>query len=125
MAKRKKKSDVSETLSEIVIRGIQEKKGKDIISMSLKNIKNAVTDYFVICHAASSTQVEAIAESVEYEVKKTLGIKPWHKEGLQNAEWILLDYSDVVVHVFQEKIREFYQIESLWADAEIVNVESE
>lgn len=93
--------------------------------MNLKNIQNAVTDYFIICHGTSSTQVEAIADSIEFEVKKITGIKPWHKEGFQNAEWILLDYADVVVHIFQEKIRAFYQIESLWADAEIINIESD
>jgi ribosome-associated protein len=125
MAKRKKKIDVSDSISEIVIKGIQEKKGKNIISMNLKNIHNAVTDYFIICHGTSSTQVAAIAGSVEYEVKKATGMNPWHKEGYQNSEWILLDYADVVVHIFQEKIRDFYQIENLWADAEVTNVESE
>lgn len=125
MAKRKKKTNISDSLSEIVIKGIQEKKGKNIVSMNLKNIQNAVTDYFIVCHGTSSTQVTAIAESIEFEVKKSAGIKPWHKEGFQNAEWILLDYTDVVVHVFQEKIRDFFQIESLWADAEIINVDNE
>jgi ribosome-associated protein len=125
MAKRKKKINVADSLSEIVIKGIQEKKGKNIVSMNLKSIQNAVTDYFVVCHGTSSTQVEAIADAVEYEVRKATGLKPWHKEGFQNAEWILLDYIDVVVHVFQEKIREFYQIESLWADAEIIKIETE
>ncbi len=124
MAKRKKKTNISDSLSEIVIKGIQEKKGKNIVSMNLKNIQNAVTDYFIICHGTSSTQVAAIADSIEFEVRTAAGIKPWHKEGFQNAEWILLDYADVVVHVFQEKIRDFYQIESLWADAEVINIES-
>ncbi|MFH0864837.1 MAG: ribosome silencing factor [Bacteroidota bacterium] len=125
MAKRKKKTNISDSLSEIVIKGIQEKKGKNIVSMNLKNIQNAVTDYFIVCHGTSSTQVAAIADSIESEVRKAAGIKPWHKEGFQNAEWILLDYADVVVHVFQEKIRDFYQIESLWADAEIIKVDNE
>lgn len=125
MAKKKKKKEVSDSISEIVIKGIQEKKGKKIVSMNLKKIQNAVTDYFIICHGTSSTQVEAIADSVEFEVRKETGMKPWHKEGFQNAEWILLDYTDVVVHVFQEKTRNFYQIESLWADAEVMNIESE
>jgi ribosome-associated protein len=132
MTKRKKpalpagrKTNISDSLSEIVIKGIQEKKGKNIVSMNLKNIQNAVTDYFIVCHGISSTQVIAIADSIETEVRKSSGIKPWHKEGFQNAEWILLDYADVVVHVFQEKIRDFYQIESLWADAEVINIDSE
>jgi ribosome-associated protein len=125
MAKRKKKTGNSESISELVIKGIQEKKGKNIVSMNLKNIQNAVTDYFIVCHGTSSIQVTAIAEAIESEVRMSAGIKPWHKEGFQNAEWILLDYADVVVHIFQEKIRDFYQIENLWADAEIINIESE
>lgn len=125
MAKRKKKTNISDSLSEIVIKGIQEKKGKNIVSMNLKNIQNAVTDYFIVCHGTSSTQVTAIADSIESEVRKVAGIKPWHKEGFQNAEWILIDYADVVVHVFQEKIRNFYQIESLWADAEVIKIDTE
>ncbi|HNW97414.1 MAG TPA: ribosome silencing factor [Bacteroidales bacterium] len=125
MAKRKKKTNISDSLSEIVIKGIQEKKGKNIVSMNLKNIHNAVSDYFIVCHGTSSTQVEAIAESIEREVRETTGLKPWHREGFQNAEWILLDYVDVVVHIFQEKFRSFYQIESLWADAEVINIKSE
>ena len=123
MAKRKKRADTSEFLSEIIIKGIQDKKGKDITSMNLKNIEHAVTDYFIVCHGSSNIQVQAIAESIEDEVRKAIGIKPWHREGIQNAEWILLDYVDVVVHVFQENTRGFYQIESLWADAEIKKIE--
>ena len=122
MAKRKKRADTSEFLSEIIIKGIQDKKGKDITSMNLKNIEHA-TDYFIVCHGSSNIQVQAIAESIEDEVRKAIGIKPWHREGIQNAEWILLDYVDVVVHVFQENTRGFYQIESLWADAEIKKIE--
>jgi len=123
MAKRKKRADTSEFLSEIIIKGIQDKKGKDITSINLKNIEHAVTDYFIVCHGSSNTQVQAIAESIEDEVRKSIGLKPWHREGVQNAEWILLDYVDVVVHVFQENTRDFYQIEKLWADAEIKIIE--
>jgi len=125
MAKRKRNADTSEFLSELIIKGIQDKKGKDITSMNLKKIEHAVTDYFIVCHGTSNTQVQAIAESIEDEVRKAIGIKPWHREGVQNAEWILLDYVDVVVHVFQENTRSFYQIESLWADAEIKKIEEE
>ena len=123
MAKRKNKSDTSDFLTEIIIKGIQEKKGKKIVSLNLKNIQYAVTDYFIVCHGTSTTQVQAIAESIEDEVRNSIGLKPWHKEGVQNAEWILLDYIDVVVHVFQENTRNFYQIENLWADAEISQIE--
>ena len=119
MAKRKKKAETSDLLTEIIIKGIQEKKGKNIVSLNLKSIEYAVSDYFIVCHGTSNTQVSAIAESVEEEVRNAIGVKPWHREGLQNAEWILLDYVNVVVHVFQETTRNFYHIEQLWADAEI------
>lgn len=125
MAKRKKKADSSDLLSEIIIKGIQEKKGRNIVILNLKNIQYAVTDFFIVCNGMSGIQVQAIAESVEDEVRTAIGIKPWHKEGIQNAEWILLDYAEVVVHIFQEETRNFYQIEKLWADAETVYVDPE
>jgi ribosome-associated protein len=125
MAKRKKKADTSDFLTEIIIKGIQDKKGKDIVSIDLKSLQFAITDYFVVCHGTSNTQVQAIAESVEEEVRKAIGLKPWHKEGIMNAEWILLDYVDVVVHIFQENTRNFYQIENLWADAPIKQINEE
>jgi len=121
----KKKQNESEYLADLVVKGIQEKKGKDIISMNLMNIPNAVSNYFVLCHGTSKTQVESIAEWVERIVKKSTGNKPWHKEGFENAEWILLDYVDVVVHVFQEETRMFYNLEKLWADAKIKEYENE
>lgn len=114
-----RKAETSDFLTEIIIKGILDKKGKQIVSMNLKEIKHAVSDYFIVCHGTSSTQVHAIAESIEDEVKDAIGLKPWHREGLQNAEWVLLDYVDVVVHIFQEDARKFYQIENLWADAEV------
>jgi ribosome-associated protein len=125
MAKRKKKEDTSDFLTEIIIKGIQDKKGKNIVSLNLKNIDHTVSDYFIICHGTSTTQVQAIAESVEDEILTTIGIKPWHREGVQNAEWILLDYVDVVVHIFQETTRNFFQIENLWADAEVKLIEED
>lgn len=121
----KKKQNESEYLADLVVEGIQEKKGKDIISMNLMDISNAVSNYFVLCHGTSKTQVESIAEWVERIVKKSTGSKPWHKEGFENAEWILLDYVDVVVHVFQEETRMFYNLEKLWADAKIKEYENE
>jgi len=119
MAKRKKKAETSDFLTEIIIKGILDKKGKQIVSMNLKEVQHAVSDYFIVCHGTSSTQVHAIAESIEDEVREAIGLKPWHREGFQNAEWVLLDYVDVVVHIFQEDARKFYQIENLWADAEV------
>ena len=121
MAKRKK-LDEATMLAKIAIQGIQEKKGNEIVSLDLRNIKNSVTDYFIVCHGNSRTQVEAIAKSVEEEIYKTIGENPWHREGFENAEWILLDYITVVVHVFQEEQRRFYGLEKLWADAEISRV---
>ena len=109
----------STSISEIVVHGIQEKKGNDIVRLDLRNLHSSVADYFVICHAESSNQVKAIASSVEEEVYKALKQDPWRKEGLQHGEWILLDYIDVVVHIFKTDKREYYGIEDLWGDAEI------
>ena len=114
----------STSISELVIYGIQEKKGNDIVRLDLRNINSSVADYFVVCHAESSTQVKAIAQSVEDEVFKALKQDPWRKEGLQNADWIILDYIDVVVHIFKTDKREFYGIEDLWGDAEMQSFKS-
>ena len=114
-----KKTNPSAYLSEIIIHGMQEKKGNDIVRLDLRNIHSSVSDYFVVCHAESTTQVRALAQSVEEEVYKALNQEPWHKEGLEHAEWILLDFVDVVVHVFKTDKRHFYGIEDLWGDAEI------
>jgi ribosome-associated protein len=106
-------------ISELAIFGIQEKKGNEIVRLDLRNIFSSVSDYFVICHADSTTQVKAIANSVEEEIFKATQQEPWRKEGLQYGEWILLDYIDVVVHIFRTDKREFYGVEDLWGDAEI------
>lgn len=109
----------STLLSELAIYGIQEKKGNEIVRLDLRNINGSMADYFVICHAESSTQVKAIASSVEDEVFKKSNQHPFRVEGLQHGEWILLDYIDVVVHIFKTDKREFYGIEDLWGDAEM------
>jgi len=109
----------SSHISELAVYGIQEKKGNDIIRLDLRNIHSSVADYFVICHADSATQVRAIANSVEEEIYKVLKIDAIRKEGLQNGEWILLDYFDVVIHIFRTDKREYYGVEDLWGDAEI------
>lgn len=114
-----KKKNATESLTNAIIDGIREKKGEDIVLMGLKNIPNAVAEYFIICHGNNTPQVQAIAESVLETADKITGEDPWHKEGIQNAEWILLDYVNVVVHIFREDTRKFYQLEKLWADAEI------
>ncbi len=105
-------------LVDAVITGIKEKKGHEIIVMDLKPTGTALADYFIICHGDSHTQVDALARSVEEEVQELIGEKPVFKEGHQNAEWILLDYIHVVVHVFLKEQRDFYGIERFWADAE-------
>lgn len=108
-----------------VVEGILEVKGKNISILDLRNIHNRVCDYYILCQADSTTQVNAIAGSVEEIVRKRTGEKPYHSEGFQNAEWILIDYVTIVVHVFQSHIREFYNLETLWADAEISRIASE
>ena len=114
----------STSISELVVYGIQEKKGNEIVRLDLRNIHSSVADYFVVCNAESSTQVKAIAQSVEDEVLKALKLEPWRKEGLQQSEWIILDYIDVVVHIFKTDKREFYGIEDLWGDAEMKSFKS-
>jgi len=106
-------------ISELAIFGVQEKKGNEIVRLDLRNINSSVSDYFVICHADSTTQVKAIANSVEEEIFKAIQQEPWRKEGLQYGEWILLDYINVVVHIFRTDKREFYGVEDLWGDAKI------
>ena len=115
----KKKETSSTELIGHIVKGIEEKKGNDIVCINLKKIANAACDYFVICDANSRTQVQAIAGSVEEYVKNETGSRPWHVEGMQNAEWVLLDYVNVVVHVFQPQIRQHFGLEDMWADAEI------
>lgn len=109
-------------LVDAAVEGVLEVKGRNICVLDLKNIHNRVCDYYIICQADSSTQVNAIAGSVEEMVKKRIGERPYHTEGFQNSEWILVDYVNVVVHVFQSHIREFYNLEALWADAEVTKI---
>lgn len=124
MAKVKIK-DNSAIIAEFAIEGLLEKKGKDIKCLDLTEIDGAVCDYFVICHADSTTQVNALADSVEEVVRVNTGEKPWHVEGKENSTWVLVDYANVVVHVFQRDVRDFYNIEELWADAKVREIESE
>jgi len=118
-------SDKAENILQIAVNTMQEGKGKDVISLNLSKIMSAVTDYFVICHGSSHTQVDAIAGKIVENVKKECGAIPYNKEGFENSEWILLDYVDVVIHVFLDKTRRFYHLEDLWADAEQVNYTEE
>ncbi len=115
--KKTSRKAATEKLVEEIINGLLEKKGKRIVTLDLREIENAVTDFYVVCSGDSNTHVNALAGSVEEEVRKTLKDKPWHVEGTTNAEWVLLDYVNVVVHIFQRSTREHYNIEGLWADA--------
>ena len=119
---KKKMLDAADILANVIIEGMQENKAKEIVSLNLKEIETAVCDYFIICHGTSNTHVSAIADSVIDETIKTLKDKPFNREGLENGEWILLDYGNVVVHVFQREIRDFYNIEKLWGDADIDHI---
>ncbi len=112
----------AELLRDLVIEGMQEKKAKEIVSIDLRNLKNSVADFFIICHADSKTHTDAIARSVEEFVFKKQKENPFHKEGQGNSEWLLLDYLNVVVHIFQKEKRDYYGIERLWADAEIQTI---
>ncbi len=123
MARSKKSIEsISGMLADIVINGMREKKAVDIVKLNIGKIPNSITDYFVICHATNKAQLVAIADSVEMEVKKAIGILPKYREGFENCEWVILDYFDVVVHIFIDETREFYQLEALWADADRVEV---
>ncbi|MBC8110415.1 MAG: ribosome silencing factor [Verrucomicrobia bacterium] len=102
---------------------MQEKKAESIVVLNLKQLKSAVCDYFVICSGNSDAQIDAITDSVEEQVVKATQQLPWHREGKEFKEWILLDYVDVVVHVFKKDRRRFYGLEELWGDAEITYIE--
>jgi ribosome-associated protein len=120
-----KKKSIDINLVDLVVKGMQEKKGHAITIIDLKNVKTAVADYFVICSANTDTQVDAIRQSIEEEVWKASNQDVWMKEGLQNREWILLDYADVVAHIFRTDRREFYGLEDLWGDADITVIDDD
>ena len=106
-----------------IIKGVFGKKGQNVLKIDLRKLETRITDYFVICHAASGTQVSAICDSVEDTVRVEAREKPLHIEGLDNCFWVLLDYGSVIVHIFLEEYRNFYSLESLWSDATIKKME--
>lgn len=122
MAKQKKNND-AELLLGAIVNGLTDKKGHEIAILDFTNFGNAICDYFVVCHGSSTIQVQSLAESVEASVFIKTGTKVSHREGIQTAEWILLDYFNVLVHVFQEEKRNFYKLEQLWADAPNIDPE--
>jgi ribosome-associated protein len=112
----------SAMLADIVINAIYEKKGEKVVKIDMRPINSPIADFFIVCQGSNRTQVEAIADSIDMEVHKAIGIRPSHLEGRENAEWMLIDYFDVVVHIFQPETRGFYKLESLWADADITEI---
>lgn len=118
--KKPKATDAGRILVDSVVHGILEKKGRNILCLDLRKLEHSVCDYFIICDADSTTQVDAIAQSVVDTVKKQTNARPYRSEGWQNSLWILIDYVNVIVHVFEKETRLFYNLESLWADAEEV-----
>ena len=116
------KEHETQLLIDSIIDGIQDVKGKDIVILNLSELPNAIADFFIICSGDSSTQVESAAQAIVRRTRKDVQQKPWHQEGTRNAEWVLLDYVDVVVHVFYKGIRELYNLEGLWADAERIDI---
>ena len=112
----------SKTLCDRVVEGILEKKGLDIVILDLREVGHAVTDFFVIGTGGSDVQIKVIAESVVEHVGKTIGLKPWGKEGMGELEWVLLDYVDVVVHIFNLEMRSYYNLEHLWGDGGLTRV---
>ena len=111
-------------LLSLIIKGIEDVKGNDIDILDLREIDNSACDYFIICNGNSNTQVNAIVNSVQKTVSKEIHEKPWHVEGMENGEWVLMDFVHIVVHVFQKHIREYYDIESLWGDAKITSIQT-
>ncbi|BDD07981.1 ribosomal silencing factor RsfS [Fulvitalea axinellae] len=115
----------SEKLADLAVLGMLEKKASDIVVMDLRNVKGAVADFFVISSASSDTQVEAVAKSVDEAIYKGANEDPWHREGTENREWILLDYVNVVAHIMKTERREFFNLEGLWGDAVIKRIQAE
>jgi ribosome-associated protein len=119
------KTQNTDSLIHKIIEGIEEVKGQNTTIIDLRALDNAVAQYYIIADGTSNTQVNAIADSIKKTVSKALQQKPWHTEGQDNAEWILMDYVDVVVHVMQKPVREYYAIEELWGDGKIMQLKTE
>ncbi len=124
MPKKKQENYTIAQLRDVIVEGAQEKKAKNIVSLNLVEVKNASAEYYVVCHGQTDRQSTAIAKSIEATVFNKLGLKPFHTEGYENGEWILIDYFDIVAHIFVEKQREFFAIEDLWADAHVEEFET-
>ena len=119
-----KENSNADQLIAVILNGIEDVKGQNINVLDLRALENTVCDYFIICEGTSNTQVNAIVNSIQKKVSKEIKDKPWHIEGSDNAEWVLMDYVNVVVHVFQKHIREYYDIEGLWGDAKTTEIKT-
>ncbi|MFO7824976.1 MAG: ribosome silencing factor [Cyclobacterium sp.] len=115
----------AEELSNVIVKGMEDKKASDIVVMDLRDINSTMTDFFVICSGTSDTQIEGISNAVEEEVYKSNKEKPWKSEGKNNRQWVLMDYVNVVVHIFLKEKREFYQLEDLWGDAKVTKINNQ
>ena len=118
----KKTNSESTELCEAIVEGMKENKANDIVVLDLRHLESAVCDYFVLCSGDSTTHVDGISSAVTRYVRKSIKEKPWHIEGKTNSDWILLDYINVVGHIFYKEARSFYDIEELWSDANKTNV---
>jgi len=118
-----KKAESGAILAEIAVKGMQEKKAKYVVKIDLRKLNLSIADYFIICHAESDKQIDAIADSVEDEIRNATGEKPFSREGFKLSEWIILDYGDVVVHIFNREKRGYYHLEDLWSDGIIKSYE--
>ena len=116
-SRRPGKLTTNSRLFKTIIRAIQAKKGENILSLDLRKIPEAVADFFVVCEATSSTQIKAIADNIQDQVKKECGENPYKFEGFQSLQWVLIDYVNIVVHVMHPDARRFYRLEDMWSDA--------
>ena len=119
MQYKEKEAISSLELSDLVVKGMLEKKASEVLVMDLRGVKSAVADFFVICSGNSDTQIDAISDSIEEQVFKNCKQNPWKREGRQNKEWVLIDYVDVVAHIFNKEKRTYYGLEELWGDAKM------
>ena len=115
--------NTSELLADKIVEALDNNKGHQIVKIDLRKIENCFCSFFVICHGTSNTHVSSLTDAVEEEVREELHEKPYHIEGQNEARWVILDYGDVVAHIFQKEQRDYYQLEDFWADAEITEIE--
>ena len=120
---KEKEEFTSEQLVETIVEAMQDRKAENIVKLDLRNTDSSVADFYIVCHGNSNVQVDAISKGIERDTRDKIKEKPWRKEGFQNSQWIILDYVNVVVHVFHEEARDYYKIEKLWGDAVITNYE--